>query len=270
MWYKSNNLNINSDGSNLESSEFSFRFAQTYPPAFLHWMNKQLVQEGGVKNWSASRGGLTNKGIIQSEYDEYRKRNGLPKRSVEKITDDELKKIYYENYWLKLNLAKMPESIAYITATVALLRSAEKAARQLQKIIRNKISSQPVTSLIKGTTIKNLSSLTNNFKNEKDIALKLFNDLSKFLTPQVAKGMGGYASRLVSMKKDLLELINASSLKRYFAKLKKLDDDLVEVINEIQQNINNPSLISNASFMTKNEDVYNPLNIPPSSISTFE
>ncbi len=59
-----------------------------------------LRWEGGFSNHPADRGGATNKGITQVVYDSWRRKKGLPTRSARYITDDEVRRIYYERYWL--------------------------------------------------------------------------------------------------------------------------------------------------------------------------
>lgn len=45
-------------------------------------------------------GGKTMCGIIQREYDQYRKANGLPTQDVRRISLDEGRDIYFNTYWL--------------------------------------------------------------------------------------------------------------------------------------------------------------------------
>jgi lysozyme family protein len=69
-----------------------------------------LIQECPLPNdWSNLRnfsndphdpGGETMCGIIQREYDIYRKSKGLPVQDVSKISRDEGADIYYNSYWL--------------------------------------------------------------------------------------------------------------------------------------------------------------------------
>lgn len=58
-----------------------------------------LQREGGYVNNPADLGGETNKGITHGTYDSYRRSKGLPSQSVKNISDDELKDIYYNNYY---------------------------------------------------------------------------------------------------------------------------------------------------------------------------
>lgn len=58
-----------------------------------------LSWEGGYTNDPDDPGGATNLGIIQTEYDEYRKRKQLAKQSVRQITSAEAEDIYRNKYW---------------------------------------------------------------------------------------------------------------------------------------------------------------------------
>lgn len=59
-----------------------------------------LVQEGGYSNDAHDPGGMTMEGIIQREYDRKRRQWGLPTRWVKLISPDEMRTIYYTDYWL--------------------------------------------------------------------------------------------------------------------------------------------------------------------------
>lgn len=62
-----------------------------------------IIQREGTKftNHPADRGGPTRYGIIQREYDRYRKTFGKTIQSVEFIDfENEVKDIYYHDYWL--------------------------------------------------------------------------------------------------------------------------------------------------------------------------
>lgn len=62
-----------------------------------------LSWEGGYSNLLNDHGGATNQGITQSEYDRFRKAKGLIAQDVRKITNDELREIYYNSYWLPVH-----------------------------------------------------------------------------------------------------------------------------------------------------------------------
>jgi lysozyme family protein len=58
-----------------------------------------LKWEGGYSNHLDDTGGPTMKGIIQREYDAWRKKNGKTKRPVRQIEEEELRAIYRNEYW---------------------------------------------------------------------------------------------------------------------------------------------------------------------------
>jgi lysozyme family protein len=70
-----------------------------------------LREEGGYSNDPIDRGGATNYGIIQSEYDRWRTKQGLPTRSVHQIDGDEVREIYHDEYWAPEHCDDMPEPL---------------------------------------------------------------------------------------------------------------------------------------------------------------
>lgn len=55
--------------------------------------------EGGWSNHRDDPGGATMYGVIQTVYDRYRSRKGLPKQSVRRIAKAEALDIYFNEYW---------------------------------------------------------------------------------------------------------------------------------------------------------------------------
>jgi lysozyme family protein len=58
-----------------------------------------LKWEGGFTNDPVDPGGATNRGIIQSVYNRYRRRKGLDIRTVRNLTEEEMLEIYEKDYW---------------------------------------------------------------------------------------------------------------------------------------------------------------------------
>lgn len=69
-------------------------------PAFDRCLPLTLTEEGGNSNDPHDPGGRTHKGIIQREYDAYRRRKGLSLQSDYAMSDDEVREIYWTEYWL--------------------------------------------------------------------------------------------------------------------------------------------------------------------------
>lgn len=60
-----------------------------------------LQAEGGYVDNHADKGGPTNRGVTQAEYDSYRTRKGVSLRSVQQLEDFECQDIYQTDYWAK-------------------------------------------------------------------------------------------------------------------------------------------------------------------------
>lgn len=75
-------------------------------------LKKVLEFEGGYVNHPHDPGGETNKGITKKVYDAYRKTKNVSMRSVKYITDDEVKEIYYLNYWQTGKCNKLPKILS--------------------------------------------------------------------------------------------------------------------------------------------------------------
>jgi len=78
------------------------RFAACLP-LILRQEQKVFGDWSNPKNFDNDRhdpGGKTMNGIIQREYDTYRKAKGETPRDVRKITQDEGTEIYYRGYWI--------------------------------------------------------------------------------------------------------------------------------------------------------------------------
>lgn len=91
-----------------------------------------LEREGGFVDDPDDPGGATNQGVTQSVYDEYRIVSGLQLRSVAGITDEEVKTIYRERYWLPSKGDKIPDQLALVHFDTAVNMGVGTAARMLQ------------------------------------------------------------------------------------------------------------------------------------------
>lgn len=72
-----------------------------------------LKHEGGYVNHPKDPGGATNYGIIQRTYNRWRKKKGLPNRSVRHIEMSEVHAIYRHEYWNPVKGDNLPVGIDY-------------------------------------------------------------------------------------------------------------------------------------------------------------
>ena len=71
-----------------------------------------LGVEGGYANVAGDKGGATNKGITTKTYRAWLKKNGMPAKDVKNITDNEVRQIYYNEFWKPLGCDKLPSRVA--------------------------------------------------------------------------------------------------------------------------------------------------------------
>jgi lysozyme family protein len=72
-----------------------------------------LYFEGGFSNHPADKGGRTYKGILQTVYNAYRSKRGLPPLDVTQMSDAELMEIY-QGYWDNSKSATMHPALAVV------------------------------------------------------------------------------------------------------------------------------------------------------------
>lgn len=94
-----------------------------------------LAHEGGYVNNPADPGGETNKGVTKAVYDTYRKRKGLPVRSVKLISAAEVEDIYRAQYWDLAGCDDMPLGLDYAVFDYAVNSGVSRAAKDLQRVL---------------------------------------------------------------------------------------------------------------------------------------
>lgn len=105
------------------------------PISFNDALKFVLEQEGGYSNHPADKGGATNKGIIQSEYNRYRREKNLSIRSVKDIEDKEVKEIYENQYWDKIRAQYIKAPLGLVLFDTAVNFGVGGATRRLQKAL---------------------------------------------------------------------------------------------------------------------------------------
>jgi lysozyme family protein len=75
------------------------------------------------------------RGVTQAVYDDDRDQRGLPRRSVQLITDAELQAIYRWRYWDMVRASDLPAGADYATFDFAVNSGVARAAKVLQGIV---------------------------------------------------------------------------------------------------------------------------------------
>ena len=104
-------------------------------PDFQRALAFVLKAEGGYTNHPADRGGPTNKGILQREYDQYRRDNGLPAADVRHILQTEVEDIYMHDYWHAGRCDRMPWPVSLAHFDACVNTGVTQAAKFLQRTV---------------------------------------------------------------------------------------------------------------------------------------
>lgn len=97
-------------------------------PFVLRW-------EGGYVNHPNDPGGATNKGVTQKVYDAWRRKQGLPPRSVKEIQDTEVQAIYETGYWLPPRCNDLQRHLDLVQFDTAVNMGPGRAVRFLQAAV---------------------------------------------------------------------------------------------------------------------------------------
>lgn len=95
-----------------------------------------LVHEGGYSNHPRDPGGATMKGVTQRVYDGWRKRHNVELRSVQYMTEIELKDIYRGQYWAVIKGDSLPPGVGYAVFDGAVNSGPSQAVKWLQRALR--------------------------------------------------------------------------------------------------------------------------------------
>lgn len=97
-----------------------------------------LKWEGTWSNDPHDPGGPTMRGIIQREYDAYRTRKSLPRRSVRQIEQAELEEIYRTRYWDEVNGDLLPAGVDLAVWDFGVNSGPSRGIKALQRALGTK------------------------------------------------------------------------------------------------------------------------------------
>lgn len=92
-----------------------------------------LRREGGYVDHPNDRGGATNYGITQTVFTRWLMERRQPVRDIRAITQDEVSRIYFTQYWLPASCADVPPGSRAIHFDAAVNHGVGRANRMLQE-----------------------------------------------------------------------------------------------------------------------------------------
>ena len=107
-------------------------------PNFERSLKFVLDAEGGFVNHPHDRGGKTNRGILQREYDKYRDNRQEDRRCVGEISEEELEDIYYNDYWVMGRCFKLPWPLCAVHFDGCVNTGVGQASKFLQRAVGSK------------------------------------------------------------------------------------------------------------------------------------
>ncbi len=108
--------------------------AAVTPALFDRCLEIVLEHEGGFVDHPNDPGGATNRGVTQQTYDAYRKKKGLPKRTVKELEDTECGEIYFQGFWRPAKCMELPnDALALLTFDSAVNHGPRQALKLLQQ-----------------------------------------------------------------------------------------------------------------------------------------
>jgi lysozyme family protein len=158
--------------------------------------------EGGYVNDPDDPGGETNKGVTKKVYDEYRKSEGLPLRSVRDITDEEVADIYRKSYWIE---GKCDKVGAVRLAIVHFDACVNAGIKQAAKLLQRTVGATDDGAIGSGT----LSKVAAKIEKDGDLATAkeclnkrrdFYNSLVK-QKPVLQKFLKGWLNRVATLEK---------------------------------------------------------------------
>ncbi len=94
-----------------------------------------LAHEGGFVDNPHDNGGVTNRGITQAVYDDWRHSHSLHSDPVKSISDAEVLAIYKTRYWDPIKGDDLPSGVDYAAFDFGVNSGTGRAVRYLQKAV---------------------------------------------------------------------------------------------------------------------------------------
>jgi lysozyme family protein len=173
-----------------------------------------LKWEGGYVNHPNDPGGETNKGIIKSVYDSYRKEKGLSIRSVKEITDKEIKDIYYNKYWLLgkcEDIARISLKLAIVHFDTCVNTGVTQSAKFLQRSLKVKNDGKIGKGTLKALQDTYKEEIINDYIQQRENFYTLISNKNT----KLKVFLKGWLKRVADLKKLLENLPNNGSLVNY-------------------------------------------------------
>ena len=174
---------------------------------FFQCLNFVLKWEGGLTDDPDDPGGRTCLGVTQARYNQYRKAKGLPLRDVARMTEQEMREIYWTYYWLPVKGDEFAYPLALAVFDTGVNMGTVTAIKLLQRAINDLLPREKwvtVDGVLGQQTLTVAKAL-----NPAQLALRLCDRREERYralvraNPKLGKFLKGWLNRLSDLRKTI-------------------------------------------------------------------
>lgn len=144
-----------------------------------------LLDEGGNSDDPQDHGGRTSRGITQREYDAWCNLNGKPDGDVWAATGEEVKSIYYSQYW-EPYCGALPAGLDYLFFDMSVNAGRTQAVRTFQKALNVNVDGMMGQVTQSAILAQGTSDTSGLIKRISDVRRAFYRHLNQF--PRYGKG----------------------------------------------------------------------------------
>jgi lysozyme family protein len=177
---------------------------------FLRCLKFVLKWEGGLTDDPDDPGGRTYRGVTQSRYNEYRKAKKLPPQDVAKMTEQEMREIYWTYYWLPVRGDEFDYQLALAVFDTGVNMGPVTAIKLLQRAVNDLLPREKwveVDGRLGPQTLSTAKSL-----DAKRLALRLCERREERYkaivraNPRLTKFLRGWLNRVNDLRREVLRV----------------------------------------------------------------
>ncbi len=146
---------------------------------FVRCLPPILREEGGNDDDPHDHGGRTSRGIIQREYNAYRKRKGLPVRDVWSASADEIREIYHDQYWMPW-CEKLPLGVDLVYFDFAVNAGPGQAAKAMQRALGIVVDGRMGIATVQAATEADAGALVKRFSDRRRAFYRSLSQFSRY------------------------------------------------------------------------------------------
>ena len=139
---------------------------------------EMIKSEGGFVNNPKDPGGATNWGVTKAVWESWVKRM-VTVDDIKKLTQEDVKPLYYQNYWLPVKADQLPTGVDFLVFSFGVNAGVGRATKVLQTSLGTVADGQIGPNTMKKIQEADAKNLIEKFSNAK---ISFYKSLSTFAT----------------------------------------------------------------------------------------